>query len=161
MEGPVWENDKIAFRNYFDARNGMDIFGKRVSDMCMDSVGLHGSYHELDNWGMDILKVGNSLGAGSIGLLKNDSLYRLGLTENAIYELVSEGPIRSVFRLIFSGWETDQTVYSVVHEISIWGGANFYKSDVTISGLKGGENLITGIVNMQTDTFSCVIFKKP
>jgi len=27
MEGPGWENDVVGFRNYFDARNGIDIYG--------------------------------------------------------------------------------------------------------------------------------------
>ncbi len=40
MEGPAWENDIVAFRNYYDARNGIDIYGKRVNEMVLDSVGL-------------------------------------------------------------------------------------------------------------------------
>ncbi|NJM16646.1 MAG: DUF4861 domain-containing protein [Bacteroidales bacterium] len=79
MEGPAWENDVVAFRNYYDARNGMDIFGKTTTAMALDGVGINGqNYHEMDSWGMDILKVGNSLGAGAIALLINDSLYRVG-----------------------------------------------------------------------------------
>ncbi|MEO0581608.1 MAG: DUF4861 family protein [Bacteroidota bacterium] len=68
FEGIGWENDKVAFRNYLDLRNGMDIFGKTTSNMILDSVGRKGdaSYHELQEWGMDILKVGSSLGAGSL-----------------------------------------------------------------------------------------------
>ncbi len=69
MEGPAWENDIVGFRNYYDARNGIDIYGKRVHEMVLDSVGVKGrDYHELADWGMDILKVGNSLGAGAIAI---------------------------------------------------------------------------------------------
>ena len=42
MEGPAWENDVVAFRNYYDARNGIDIYGKRVQEMVLDSVGING-----------------------------------------------------------------------------------------------------------------------
>lgn len=26
-DGPTWENDKVAFRHYFDGRNAKDLFG--------------------------------------------------------------------------------------------------------------------------------------
>lgn len=153
MEGPAWENDKVAFRNYYDARNGFDIFGKRTSSMVLDSVGLIAhSYHELADWGMDILKVGNSLGAGAIAIKNNDKVYRFDSLESGIIEILAEGPLRSVFRLGFSGWHAGDGVYEMVHEISIWGGVQFYKSKVTISGLKGNESLITGIVNIDSDS---------
>ena len=38
FEGPGWENDLIAFRTYFDERNGIDIFGKTTSDMVLHHV---------------------------------------------------------------------------------------------------------------------------
>ncbi|MBK7700210.1 MAG: DUF4861 family protein [Saprospiraceae bacterium] len=46
--------------------------------MVLNSVGIHENYHEMQDWGMDILKVGNSLGAGAIGLIIGDSLFRIG-----------------------------------------------------------------------------------
>lgn len=147
MEGPAWENDKVGFRNYYDARNGIDIFGKRVSRMVLDSVGLipH-SYHVLKEWGMDILKVGNSLGAGAIALMVNDSVYRVDLPKEGTYERIADGPLRAIFRLGYYGWEAGGNVYDIVDEISIWGGTNFYRSQITVKGLTGNESLITGIV---------------
>lgn len=154
MEGPTWENDVVGFRNYYDARNGIDIYGKRVKEMSLDSVGLgQHSYHELADWGMDILKVGNSLGAGALAMQKDGEIYRLGLTKKGTYKKIVEGPVRSVFQLNFEGWEVGGKEYGVSHEISIWGGAHFYKSSVSVSGLTGEEKLVTGIVNMESDTF--------
>ncbi len=153
MEGPAWENDVVAFRNYFDARNGIDIYGKRTSEMVMDSVGLFESYHELQNWGMDVLKVGNSLGAGAIALEVNDEIYRIGLPEKGMYHRIADGPLRASFELTFESMEIEGTSYDIAHHISIWGGSHFYKSEVKVDGLTGEESLITGIVNMESDTF--------
>lgn len=50
MEGPAGKNDKVGFRNYYDLRNGMDIFGKITDKMVLDTIGLTGSYHDLSNW---------------------------------------------------------------------------------------------------------------
>jgi hypothetical protein len=153
MEGPAWENDKVAFRNYYDARNGFDIFGKKVSYMVLDSVGIIAhSYHVPLHWGMDILKVGNSLGAGALAIEKGNEFYRFHNLEKGNLEIVADGPLRSILRLKFEGWKAGEDVYSMVHEISIWGGAQYYQSKVTISGLKGEEHLITGIVNIDSDS---------
>ncbi|MEL7146478.1 MAG: DUF4861 family protein, partial [Bacteroidota bacterium] len=74
-EGPGWESELIAFRSYFDSRNGKDIFGKTRRQLITREIGLSENYHELQDWGMDILKVGSSLGAGAIGMKKGDSLF--------------------------------------------------------------------------------------
>lgn len=153
MEGPAWENDVIGFRNYYDARNGMDIFGKITSEMVLDEVGLGENYHEMQSWGMDILKVGNALGAGSIALVKDDSLYRVGPGSVGKYKLVTEGPLRSVFQLIFNNWSPvgDDTI-GIVHEIAIQGGANGYKSTLSLTReTDSPETIAAGIVNMQSD----------
>jgi hypothetical protein len=158
MEGPAWENDLIAFRNYYDARNGIDIFGKRTSDLVMDSVGLNGrDYHTLADWGMDILKVGNSLGAGSIAIGIGDSLYRVGPCEKGQYRLISEGPVRALLELTYQGVPAGDRYYDISHQISIYAGDRFYRSKVWISDLQGDEELVTGIVNLHdvpADTLS-------
>jgi hypothetical protein len=158
MEGPAWENDLIAFRNYFDARNGIDIFGKRTSDLVMDSVGLNGrDYHTLADWGMDILKVGNSLGAGAIAIGIGDSLYRVGPCEAGTYRLIAEGPVRAVLELYYKNVPAGNRLYNVTHRISLYAGDRFYRSKIWISDLQGDEDLVTGIVNLHdvpADTLS-------
>jgi hypothetical protein len=154
MEGPAWENDKVGFRNYLDQRNGMDIFGKLTSRMVLDSVGIatRQSYHEPDAWGMDVLKVGTSLGAGSIGYLYRDSIYRVGDRGSASYAAVFEGPLRSRFILTYDPWFIEEREVRVLHQIEIVAGRLCYQSDVTISGSGGAFDLVTGIVNMKSDT---------
>ena len=68
-EGPGWESSKVGYRIYFDWRNAIDIFGKKVDTMVLSKVGRdnYDSYHEEAPWGQDILKAGNSLGIGSYG----------------------------------------------------------------------------------------------
>ncbi len=154
MEGPAWENERVAFRNYFDQRNGMDIFGKRVKSMVLDRVGAPGepSYHDLQEWGQDVLKVGNSLGAGAIALQIGDSLYRIAPGSDGSARILYEGPIESKVRLEFNNWKVRDRVYHVVHDIAIQSGTRYYSSEVTVEGLIGDENLVTGIVNMDSDS---------
>jgi hypothetical protein len=151
FEGPGWENDRVGFRNYFDERNGMDIFGKRTEEMILQNVGINEDYHALQDWGMDILKVGTSLGAGSIAIEKNGKLHRVAPNSEGSYELVSNGPLRSIFRLKFNNWNVDNEVLNVTHEISIYGGAWFYESKVTLGNYNGDIKLVTGITTIDLD----------
>jgi len=147
-ESVNWENEKFGFRNYFDCRNVKDLFGKLKPVMVIDSLAQPGtqSYHELADWGMDVLHCGSSLGSGGLALLLNDSLYRLGSTDVYEYRKVTEGPVRSVFELIYKGWQVDSFTLEAVERISIFPGKYWFRSEVTIANLPVGAEIVTGIV---------------
>lgn len=151
-EGPHWENDRIGFRIYLDPRNAKDIFAKTTTKITLDAVGLPGNnYHQKDWWGMDVLKVGNSLGAGSLAFQVVDAsgkkLSRLGddvrLTS---YELIADGPLRAIIRLTYTGCKLPGgKEIDVTDEISITAGQYCYESKVTVSH---NVTMVTGIVNL-------------
>ncbi len=165
MEGPAWENEKVGFRNYFDLRNGMDIFGKTTSEMVLNYVGLKKdvekprhfnfdtSYHEMSNWGMDILKVGNSLGAGAVALQIKDSLYRIGDNGRGTYEKLYEGPLKSEFRLRYPDWEAAGKVRDIIQDISIEAGKYCYRSSLFSKDVESNVSFVTGIVNTYSEEF--------
>jgi hypothetical protein len=149
MEGPAWENDKVGFRNYLDARNGFDIFGKVTSEMVLDKAGINGqNYHEMDDWGMDILKVGNSLGAGATAIRSGQNLVRVGSDGTNTYEYLTEGPVRSMFRLNYQvkipGREQP---IKMEREISIRKGEYGYRSKLHFSDIDQEDKLLVGFVN--------------
>jgi hypothetical protein len=153
MEGPAWENDKAGFRNYFDLRNGMDIFGKIPGFMAMDTIGLgKHSYHIMSSWGMDILKVGNSLGAGGIGLEKDGKLYRIGDNGKSGFERVYEGPLKTEFALHFKDWKAGRDSFNVIQYISVTAGNYRYESEVFTDFPDQSYSLLTGIVNKHADS---------
>jgi hypothetical protein len=160
-EGPAWENDKVGFRIYFDVRNTKDIWGKTTPRMVLNEVGADPSknYHQLSEWGMDVLKVGKSLGAGGLALQVRqangqDTLIRLGGVNmgKVIYEKVADGPLRATLRLQYPQWEILDHLppLSVIEEISIWGGQYFYESRIEINGAPKNARLVTGIVNLHS-----------
>ncbi|WP_290792418.1 DUF4861 domain-containing protein [Flavihumibacter sp. UBA7668] len=158
-EGPAWENDQLGFRLYYDVRNGKDIWGKLIPDMVLDKVGTDTakSYHNLDSWGMDLLKVGSSLGAGALALYipdldGKDSLVRVGGSNigKTVYEQVADGPVRAIFRMHYNDWKLHPSVspVSITEVIQIWGGQLFYESSVIVKQLPKQAQLVTGIVNL-------------
>jgi len=151
MEGPAWENEKVGFRNYFDLRNGMDIFGKKTIEMVLDGVGLHESYHEMQEWGMDILKVANSLGAGAIGLEVEGGLYRIGADTTARFERLYEGPLKSEFKLTYPNMEIAGDVYDITHYVAITAGEYCYENRLLIDHVQENVAFASGIVNAHSD----------
>lgn len=151
-EGPAWENDKVAFRLYFDMRNDKDIFGKLQPALVMDTVGANAnaSYHSLSHWGMDILHAGNSLGAGSLAFKVKgiDSVIRLGGTNvvSEVYEKLADGPLRAMFKITYQ-FKLNNKLVTIVDETSIWGGQYFYQSRITTSGMPDGIDLQAGLAN--------------
>ncbi len=158
-EGPSWENDKVGFRLYFDQRNGKDIWGKTTPAMVLDDVGKDTltSYHHIAEWGMDVLKVGKSLGAGALALqytdaAGKDTLVRLGGIDmgKVVYEKIADGPVRAIFRMQYPVWKMAASLppLSLTEEVSIWGGQYFYESKVSVNNAPVNAKLVTGIVNL-------------
>jgi hypothetical protein len=145
-EGPGWESDKVGYRFYLDWRNAADIFGKKVPAMVLQNVGLDGfdSYHEMSDWGMDILKVGESLGIGSIGMWNRDKANRVSATDSVTCEIAANGPVYSQVRTQYFGWEVDGKKYDLTSNLSITAGSRLTRHELQITG--SPENLCTGIV---------------
>ena len=120
--------------------------------MILHKIGVGASYHELQDWGMDILKVGNSLGSGAIGLLLRDTLHRVTAPEGASFHQLVSGPLRSVFDLDFAAVKCAERTLRVKHRISIVAGVYGYESQVFLEGETDGIQVVPGIVNMQSDT---------
>ena len=99
-EGPGWESDKIAYRLYLDGRNAIDIFGKRQPESILHRVGRGEDYHTMAHWGMDILKVGHSLGAGGFGILANGEAKQIGPARYFSAEIIENTADRATVRVI-------------------------------------------------------------
>lgn len=162
-DGPSWENDKVGFRHYLDGRNAKDLFGKKVAYMSPENVGINAkgevedNYHVMEDWGRDILAVGNSVGLGGYTLLTNDQPMRLGVTVNdavnnidkTTFHIVTEGPVKSVLNYHYQGWKpSEDRNYEVNETTTIWPGMYAYQNTVEFSNLQGDETLGIGLVNI-------------
>ena len=108
-EGPGWESDKVGYRFYLDWRNAVDVFGKKTAAMVLKDVGTDGyeSYHSMCPWGMDIMKVGNTLGIGSIAWWDGKKAVRVENTDSVICKIEADGLLRSQVKTWYFGWDRD------------------------------------------------------
>ena len=149
-EGPGWESDRVGYRFYLDWRNATDIFGKKTPEMVLQNVGQDGfdSYHEPADWGMDILKVGSSLGIGALGIWQQDTVQRVATTDSITCRIVENGPVESLVRTVYYGWQTDAGTTDLTSELSIQAGSRLTRHDIALSNAL--PNLCTGIVKLET-----------
>lgn len=147
-EGPGWESEKVGYRFYLDWRNAIDIFGKKVPGMVLQNVGLDGfdSYHEMADWGMDILKVGESLGIGSIGMWFDGKAERVSVTDSTTCEILSNGPVQSQIQTRYYGWKVGEVTYNLSSNLSIAAGSRLTRHTLRVQGT--APNLCTGIVKL-------------
>lgn len=149
-EGPGWESDKVGYRFYLDQRNATDVFGKLTTDMVLQNVGLDGfdSYHNIQPWGMDVMKVGKSLGVGSIGSIVNGSTTRVELTDSVNSRIVENGDVYSSILTNYYGWKVGDKKHDVDSRLIIHAGTRITQQLLTVSN--NLENIATGIVKDKT-----------
>ncbi|OFY55336.1 MAG: hypothetical protein A2X22_02830 [Bacteroidetes bacterium GWF2_49_14] len=147
LEGPAWESDKIGYRIYLDWRNATDIFGKMVDTLVLHRVGLDGfdSYHETSDWGVDVLKVGNSLGIGTIGFWDGQKAIRVEKTDS-IKCRVDNFKGYSVVKVDYYGWQINGMRTDIYTILTIEKGSYLSRYDISLSDEL--PNIATGIVTL-------------
>ena len=154
-EDVAWESDRIAFRIYGKKlwelenlhTNGIDVWEKRTRALILDpwySKG-HDNYHIDTGEGADFFQVGETLGAGGIGIWRNGQLYR---GDNFLdHKIIADGPIRAIFELTYGSYDAGGRKWSEHKRVSIDAGQNFFRQESTMTA-DGSEPLdvVVGLV---------------
>jgi hypothetical protein len=112
----------------------------------LQKAGLDGfdSYHELQPWGMDVLKVAKSLGVGSIGYLRDTAAVRVELTDSVTSRITENGNVYSSILTNYYGWNTGKTKTDLTSRLTIHAGTRATHNLLTVSG--DVDNLCTGLI---------------
>jgi len=129
IEGPGWESDKIVYRFYLDSRNRNDIFGKKTHNLVLQKIGVNDlvsdskeSYSNMLDWGMDIFKVGESLGIGSIAIWHNSKVVTVSDVDKVECR-ITNGPIKSGVLARYLDWKVGEAKYNLFSDLTISAGS--------------------------------------
>ncbi len=163
----AWENDVVAFRMYgkalegkSDDAQGIDVWSKRTPQLVINKWYKTEDYHKDHGDGLDYYSVGQSLGAGDIGLYFNNELqftkhYRR-------FKVLDNGPLRSTFRLEFDPEIVNEQHISFSKVISLDVGSNFNKITLDFENKdKSTTPIAIGIVKRQEENPLLTLEKKP
>lgn len=147
-EGPGWESNKVGYRLYLDWRNAIDIFGKLTDTMVLSQVGQDGfdSYHEPSDWGMDILKVGKSLGIGAIGRYVDNNVSHFKEVDSTVVS-VNNTDAKSSVNINYYGWKTGSEKINLSSEFTITPDTRYTQHTIQPSDSITG--ISTGIVKFE------------
>ncbi len=152
-EGPGIESDKVGYRVYLDWRNGFDIFGKKTAEPVLQHIGQDGyqSYHEPQPWGMDLLKVGDTLGIGGFGYWDGEQVIGLKDVESRTATVRDNGNLRASVGIQYQGWRVADTKLDAKAYLSMTAGSRLVHNRLSISGTLA--NLAVGIANHPNTEF--------
>lgn len=154
-EGPGWESNRIGYRLYLDWRNAIDIFGKKTSEMILPKVGQDNfdSYHEMSDWGADILKAGKAIGIGSIDRYLNNEKLHFREVDSTIATVVNK-TTQSGVKIEYYGWSTASDKINFTSELTIKPDQLYTQH--TIKASKEIKGICTGIAKQKNTE----LFKK-
>lgn len=144
-EGPGWESEDTAWRIYFDARNAIDLFGKRRPGLYLD---LFASpeyvYHMEGPFGRDIYGIGKALGVAGIGALVDGKAHPVADVAERKWRVAAAGPVRSVIELEYKQWKIAGRTVDLTSRITQWAGEHGFEHRIAISNAEG-LTLATGL----------------
>ncbi|MGL1956872.1 MAG: glycoside hydrolase family 88 protein [Colwellia sp.] len=148
-EGPGIESDKVGYRFYLDWRNGFDIFGKLTKEPILNQVGQDGyeSYHHMQPWGMDILKVGGSLGAGGFGFIADNNtpvLEHVTDVQSRQAIIADNGNIHARITINYFDWQNSINTQNLQANISMLAGSRLAKVKLNLG--KDLSSMTAGVV---------------
>lgn len=151
-----WENDRIAFRVYGPAlqatgevSSGIDVWAKRTDKLIInkwyaDEEAGKQSYHEDHGEGLDMYKVGPTLGAGATTPYVDGKLY---FSKNFVKsEVLDNGPLRMTVKLIYAPFIAEKTEITETRIISLDAGSQLNKVTIIYNANNKSIPAVTGIV---------------
>jgi unsaturated chondroitin disaccharide hydrolase len=140
-----WESEAYAWRIYFDARNAIDLYGKRRPGLYLELFGSpEYDYHEESPAGRDVYKIGEALGIGSVGALVEGQVLKVSDVAERGWRIVSDGPVRSIVELTYKGWKVGGRAVDLKSRITQWAGERGFEHRVTLKNAEG-LTIVTGL----------------
>lgn len=149
----AWENDRIAHRTYGKAlitwkgepltSSAIDIWSKRTSKLVINDWYMVDNYHADHGEGVDAYSAGPTRGCGGSGIWSNGQMY---IPTNFVdSRVLTNGPIRVMFELIYEPFEVNGVKVSQVLRVSLDAGSQLNRFRASYQAPAGSEALALAI----------------
>jgi len=152
-----WESNRAAYRFYWGQ---VEAFGKLDERLIMAGFTADYAYHEMQDWGMDILHVGEASGLGGISLWEGETrlstINPAGKGRNQYFrKVVAAGPVRAVARVDIQNIGPSAAQYTITLLMSAFTNNIYSRHDVCITSSAGGKIIYSpGIEKLANETWS-------
>lgn len=148
----VWENDKFGMFAYgpreYHRWSGLDVFNKSnprasccgwLNDPRYNDFNVHPNFHDDRGEGMDNYTMGAGRGVGGVGMFIDGEWKTYTSWDNA--RVIHVGDDYCEFELEYPSYSC---LGRMRYHITLKGGENFYRNDVSFSGFEEGEGICIG-----------------
>ncbi len=151
-----WESNRAAYRFYWGQ---IEAFGKLDERLVMANFTADYKYHEMQDWGMDILHVGEASGLGGISLWEGDNristINPAGKGPNQyLRKVIAAGPIRAVARVDIQNIGPANAQYKITLVMSAFTNNIYSRQDIRITSTASGEIIYSpGVEKLADETY--------
>jgi len=149
----AWENDRVAHRTYGKAlitwkgepltSSAIDIWSKRTERLVINDWYMVDNYHTDQGEGVDAYSAGPTRGCGGNGIWSNGQLY---IPTNFVdSRVLTNGPIRVMFELVYEPFDVNGTKVSQVLRVSLDAGSQLNRFEPRLQVAGGGDALAMAI----------------
>lgn len=105
MHGSVFESELVGWRVYFDQRQNLDLYGKKLRRIEIPTTEFYTTEEQLkQDYGVDVLWAGGAVGCGTFRGW-NDGPTLIDSVAVRGQRMIAEGPLRTVVELKDLGWQ--------------------------------------------------------
>jgi len=153
---PFWESENIGWKLFYPT--DVDMHGKRKSMLTAypEYQGNLGGYYMPQEYGSDIMAVGETFGAGGICLFEHpahpDSVSRPRFSPNRdkgpledsryAFDVVANGPLRSMIRIKTMHWQTGSGTYELEQLYTAYSGKSYSTCRVAYTTFQPESNKV-------------------
>jgi hypothetical protein len=145
-EGIGWESELIGYMVHPDQRNSISIVGKQKPELSLDKLA-----YKIPSSSKIILNAGNTVGCGGFGIWDENKLMKPNSNTPRYTMVVSDGPVRSVARVIFDKWTLGDKILRVTATYSIFAGQRWCTSNVKITGSNMPIKIASGLMKSKSE----------
>lgn len=156
--GAAWENEVTAYRIYFDQRQNIDIYGKKLRRLELADTHFYTTPEQMkQDYGNDVLWAGNSVGCGSFKGYDGKPL-NIEPVATRGQKVVATGPLRTVIQVTDKGWQhPNGSTLNMTQWYIQYAGHRETEVRITFDEPLGSETFCTGAQKYGANSSSMVV----
>lgn len=149
--GPAFESEYAAYRIYFDKKQTIDTYGKKLPRLELAETMWYPTEAQMAaDYGYDNLRVFGSVGVGALKGWDAEKRKMIHITDFARREarIVAKGPVRTVVEMRVEGWRYCGREIAMTSRYILYAGHSDVRVENRIEGDFSGLLFTTGVMKM-------------
>ena len=149
--GPAFESDLVAYRIYFDNRQSIDIYGKKLQQLELAKSNYYSSTElRKQGYGNDVLWAGKTVSVGSFRGWENNEPQYIDKVSLRSEGIIAYGPIRTIIEVEDRNWEYQGKKLNMKQHYILYAGHRDLQVNISFKEASVKENTFcTGVMKVE------------